>query len=593
MASLVDALTIAFDLYAAGRYGEAVELCRRILDVAPDQAAAAQVAGAALAALGRPVDSGAAFRRLLILRPADAAGWCNLANLQTGGDGAAALAGYGRALTIARDLVEAWANRAGLLTQRGRRGDGARAARTALALDPAHAGALVNLADAMIGQNREQAAVWGARAARRSPWLGTAWLTWGAALAAGERLAEGLAAVRRARIVEPQLARAAETEGLICARLGDFAAADAALTVAAALGGGASLPRTRVMASLAMGRPLAALPDIDIALAAAPDDAGMHWNRAVALLQAGRWAAGWREFEWRRHDAGARPPWRNLGVPMWDGAPFCGRRLLLYAEQGLGDALQMLRFVPVVAALGGEVILEVQAPLVGLARRVAGAGRVLARGDALPDFDLECPLMSLPGVLGATPDAIPGATPFLTAEPARVESWRKRLDAAGPGRRIGLVWAGNPQFPDDRQRSPRLAPLLPLLADFPAAHFFALQMGDGRRDLDGARLPDNFTDLGGEIRDLDDTAALMAGMDLIISPCTLPAHLAIALGRPLWLMLCLASDWRWLLEREDTPWSPTTRLFRQTAPGDWAGVVNRMRAASRAVSPATAAAGLP
>lgn len=341
------------------------------------------------------------------------------------------------------------------------------------------------------------------------------------------------------------------------------------------------------MAALALARPRAALAALDVALAAAPNEPGLHWNRAVALLQAGEWAEGWREFEWRRHDDRAEPPWRDLGAPTWRGEPLAGRTILLYAEQGLGDTLQCLRFAPSVAALGGRVILEVQFPLVDVARRTKGVAAVVARGDALPPFDLECPLMSLPGVLGATPDSIPGAVPYLIARDDLADTWSERLDgiAANARLRVGLVWAGNPRFADDRRRSPGLAALRSIL-DAPGVHFLGLQKGEGRAaSADAPPPPANFTDLGPSIETMDDTAAIMTGLDLIISSCTAPAHLAGGLGRPLWLLLPHAPDWRWLLDRDDTPWYPSARLFRQTRPGDWRGVAERVRTALAEAAP--------
>jgi tetratricopeptide (TPR) repeat protein len=573
MASLSEALSISFDYYAAGRFTEAAVLCRRILEVAPDQAAAAQVAGAALAALGQNDQAAAAFRLLLVLRPADGGGWSNLGNVED--EDERGLKAFTRALVCDFRLADACANRAARLTRLGRKGAAAAAARAALVRAPDHDRAMVNLADALI--KVEAASVdWARRACFLAPISASARVTLAAALAGRDEMEAAARTAQTAAASAPAFAAAYENLALVQAKLGDGAATDRALARAAKLGIGPRLSRTAASACLALARPDAALPHLDRALLDAPHDAGLHWNRATALLQAGRWKEGWREFEWRRRDDRAEPPWRDLGVPAWDGAAFPGKRLLLYAEQGLGDAVQMLRFVTVVLQRGGDVALELQAPLVAAARRNFPTATVIARGAALPAVDLECPLMSLPGLLGVTPDHMPGAVPFLAVAPARAEKWAARLESRGSGLRAGVVWAGNPRFPDDRRRSPGLATLLGLMRAAPQARFFGLQMGEGRRSLGDADLPENFTDLGREIVDIDDTLAIMAGLDLVISSCTLPAHLAIATGAPLWLLLSTTPDWRWLLNRADTPWHPRARLFRQTVPGDWTGPTAEM-----------------
>ena len=582
MASLTEALEMAFDLYAAGRFAEAAELGRRILTAAPGQPAAAQVAGAALAALGLHHASAAAFRILLAQAPAAAAGWSNLGALAAADAGelageAAALTAYRRATACDPALADPGANCAALLLRLGRRVDAAAAARGALLADPAHAGAAINLAET--SEARDVRLTWACRAARLAPGWAAARQAWAAALGAAGRLRQAAAAAQVAAALDPSRVAAWEALALASIKLDDLALSDRALARAAALDGDAAA-KTAVSVHLAAARPQQALLWADRALRRHPGDAGLQWNRATALLQAGRWAEGWGAFEARRRDNKAEPPWRSLNAPTWDGGRFPGKRLLLYAEQGLGDALQMFRFVPLAAALGGKVILEVQAPLVGLARRLAGPALVLARGDALPPFDLECPLMSLPGRFGATPEHMPGQAACLSPDPARIARWRQRLGqvegAPGLGLKVGLAWAGNPRFYDDAPRSPGQAALLPLIAANPHVLFVAVQMGEGRRDLAGVAPPANKIDLGGEIADLDDTLAIMTLLDLVISSCTLPAHVAAAAGTPLWLLLSYAPDWRWLLGREDTPWHPGARLFRQPRPGDWGAPVDRM-----------------
>ncbi|HRQ83110.1 MAG TPA: hypothetical protein PKZ97_18515, partial [Azospirillaceae bacterium] len=260
----------------------------------------------------------------------------------------------------------------------------------------------------------------------------------------------------------------------------------------------------------------------------------------------------------------------RFNAPRWRGEPLAGKSILLYEEQGRGDAIQFARFGPVVAALGATATVEVGADLVPLFRHsFAGLATVIETGAPVPPTDFVCPLMSLPLALGATPERIPGAVPYLFADPAKAATQRRRLESDKLN--VGVVWAGNPAFADDRRRSPGYAPLAPLFA-VPGVRWFGLRMGP-------APYP-NYADLGPEvIADFSDTAAIMAGLDLVISSCTAAAHLAGALGRPVWVMLAKAADWRWLADRDDSPWYPTARLFRQNRAGDWDDVAARIAAA--------------
>ncbi len=299
-----------------------------------------------------------------------------------------------------------------------------------------------------------------------------------------------------------------------------------------------------------------------------PDYPVAHTNLAMLLLARGDMAAGWAEYEWRWRQPGMAADRRSFAPPQWRGEAAAGRTLLIHAEQGFGDTLQFCRYATLAAASGLRVILEVQAPLVRLLRSLAGVEMVVARGEELPAFDLHCPMLSL--ALGTTVTTIPAAAAYLHADKLQVAAWRARLAAmATQGLRVGLVWAGGRRTHSpslaatDRRRSmppDRLAPLFELSG----VHFFSLQKG-------GPAAPANFplTDFMEEMGDFADTAALIANLDLVISVDTAIAHLAAALGKPVWLLNRFDSCWRWLRQREDSPWYPTLRQFRQTQPGDW------------------------
>ncbi len=249
-----------------------------------------------------------------------------------------------------------------------------------------------------------------------------------------------------------------------------------------------------------------------------------------------------------------------------------GRTVLLHAEQGLGDSLQFVRYAPRVAARGAQVVLEVQPGLVALLRQSLPQATVIAQGGSLPRFDLHCPLASLPQVFGTEVHSVPATVPYLHADPARRAAWRQRLGRpAGP--RIGLVWAGCPQHPDDARRSISAERLVPLLTALPQAQWISLQLGAGR----AAGLP--LFDAAPWLDDFAATAALVAELDLLLAVDTAVAHLAGALATPTWLLLPQQADWRWLLARADSPWYPTLRLFRQRTAGDWDEVFTRVAAA--------------
>ena len=303
--------------------------------------------------------------------------------------------------------------------------------------------------------------------------------------------------------------------------------------------------------------------------------ADAHWLLGVLLLLNGDYADGWKEYEWRWQIPKFRAKLPDLGRPQWDGSPLEGKTLLIRMEQGRGDMIQFIRYAPMAAAMGGRVVVTAVPELVSLLSTAGGVSQAVDQNGALPDFDVSIPAMSLPYVLGTTMETIPSHLPYLRPDPELVETWHRKMPTDGLFR-IGLAWQGSSDNRDNHNRSCDLVAFQPLF-DLEGLVFYSLQIGDGSNQLEN--LPDamkviNLTD---HIHDFGDTAALIENLDLVISVCTSVAHLAGAINKPVWTLLHFASDWRWLLERSDSPWYPSMRLFRQTTPGDWAGVIACVR----------------
>ncbi|MCD6079336.1 MAG: FlbA protein-like protein [Ramlibacter sp.] len=322
----------------------------------------------------------------------------------------------------------------------------------------------------------------------------------------------------------------------------------------------------------AMHRYDEALPCYEKALALDPASADVHWNYAVAFLAMGELQRGWREYEWRLRMPALHDTKRRFAAPAWTGQePLEGRTILLHAEQGLGDTLQFCRYACLLQAKGAKVLLEVQKPLVSLLRGQPGLGDVIARGEETGAYDFHGALMSMPFACGTTVDTIPAPTPYVQPHPGLVLRWRKEMEGTRAPR-IGLAWSGNPLHPHDDRRS---LPLAALLAGLPAhASYWSLQKEVAPDD---ARLIES----DGRIRcfeqnTFEHTAAQIASLDAVVCVDTSIGHLAGALGARTFLLLAHAADWRWLSDRQDSPWYPRHTLLRQEQPGDWAPVLGRL-----------------
>lgn len=310
---------------------------------------------------------------------------------------------------------------------------------------------------------------------------------------------------------------------------------------------------------------------------AVPGDLAGRFLLAETLLLLGDFERGWREYHWRYSLPHTTSIERKVQRPRWDGRPIPGKTLLIHDEQGFGDTFQFLRMVPWVKERSqARVILEITPAIETLARRTKGFDELLIRGTLPPAFDVHCEMMSLPMIMGLKLADLPGPIPYLPVDPKRLAKWRKRL-AKLPRPLVALAWAGQPKHYNDVNRSTSLATLAPLGVS--KATFLAVQKGPKAEEAKSPPPGMSVLSLSDEINDFEDTAAILSIADLLISVDSSPVHLAGALNRPVWVMLPFVPEWRWLLNRSDSPWYPSARLFRQAAAGDWAGVVNDMAAA--------------
>jgi len=403
------------------------------------------------------------------------------------------------------------------------------------------------------------------------PGSSSAYNNMGVALRSQGQFAASAACYRRAIALNPKDAPARSNLGNALRAIGQFAEAEACHRQALEIDPGNLEARYNLGLALKdRGHISEALDCLNDVLKRKPEHIDAHWDRALSWLVSGDLERGFAEYEWRWRLA-EHPP-RTFDQPLWSGAPFDGRTILLHAEQGMGDTLQFVRYAPMVAALGGTVILECQAPLAGLLGAVEGVSTVSVVGTPLPAFELHAPLLSLPRIFGTTLENIPSSAGYLAPNTAETTF----EDVVGRSAfNIGIAWAGKPSHRNDRHRSAGLAPFIELfgLAD---VAFYSLQVGPRSGDLERLGCAGLVHDLTPRLHDFSDTAAALSALDLVITVDTAVAHLAGALGKRTWLVLPYAPDWRWLHARDDSPWYDSVTLYRQTTPGDWAGVFKRI-----------------
>jgi tetratricopeptide (TPR) repeat protein len=571
------ALQAAFGSYQRGELAEAERLCRLVLNAEADYFDALYLSGIIAAQTGRTEEAAQLFSRAVKANPGAVDAHYNRGvALGELGRPAEAVESYERAIALKPDHADAHYNRGVALDALDRPAWALESYDRAIALAPDHAEAYNNrgLALDRLQRHAEALADYD-RALALKPDYARAHNNRGVALAALDRLPEALESYNRAVALKPDYAEVHNNRGIVVGELDRPAEAlwnhERAIELKPDY---AEAFYNRGNALRELHRYREALGSYERAVALKPDYASAHWNLADCYLLLGDFARGWREYEWRWKLEQRETARRDFRQPLWLGnATLAGRTILLHSELGLGDTLLFCRYAKEVAARGARVVLEVQPPLLPLLSDLEGVTRAVPRGAPLPAFDCHCPLMSLPLAFKTDLSNIPADIPYVRSDHERVGAWRATLGNKHKPR-VGVVWGGSKALRNDK-RSMTLAQMLPLLRDW--AEWVSLQKEV--RESDAALLASR-TDLrhfGDELNDFVDTAALIELMDLVVTVDTSVANLAGAMGKPLWILLPFnPHDWRWLLDREDSPWYPTARLFRQPASGDWASVIRRV-----------------
>ena len=531
-----------------GQPEEGAALIERAIGLRPGIADAHTNLAAALRLLGRGEDALASLERALAVDPSQTRVHFDRATLLVElGRAQAALAHFDAALAIAPGFMEAHNDRGGALMTLERPDEALASFESAIALSPGAAAPHSNRAAALNALERPEDAIVACETAiRLAPGHAGARHNLGTALLKLNRPAEALARFDEALAATPEFSDAHNGRGL---------------------------------ALYALRRPAEALASYAAALALRPDDVQARFNRAAARLALGDLPGGFDDYRWRWRLPGARLRLPELPCPLWDGEELTGKSLLVHGEQGFGDALQFARYLPPLAASAARVMLRVDPVLVRLLRTLPGVEVATIYDPAAYDFHI--PLLDLPHVVGTTMTTIPGETPYLAADPVDVAAWAGRLDSLDPRRRVGLVWAGKSRAHDpaafaiDKRRSLRLEQFAPLAAA-PGVQFISLQTGEPAAEAAEPPAGLDLIDLAHDLADFAATAALVANLDLVISVDTAVAHLAGALGKPVWILSRSDGCWRWLNGREDSPWYPTARLFHQRTRGDWDEVIDRV-----------------
>jgi tetratricopeptide (TPR) repeat protein len=613
--SLQQAFVAAIQHHQAGRFQEAEGIYRQILSAQPNHPDAMHLLGVLASQLGRFDVAIELIRQAISVNPQAPSYYCNLGQaLLSANRAEEAVRALRGAMNLKPNYPEAENNLGSALQALGQRAEAIRCFKRVIAERPTFAEAYNNLGNVLREDGQYTQSIDALQQAiSLKPEYAAAFNGLGSALRADGQLKEAISAFRRALSLKKVYPEALNNLGNALHEAGDNEGAISALKEAAAIGQNSAEVRNnlgsvyrdtgrleeaiewfdqalalqpkfadahnnRASSLQALGRIDDAIAGYRAAIDARPNDEVAHVNLGITLLLKGDVETGWREYEWRWRDKERAQLLKRLGKPRWNGEQIKRQRLLLHAEQGFGDTIQFVRYLPMVAERSGaKIILQVQPQLVPLIEGLPHVNKLVEQNTRLPDFEFHCPLLSLPSVLNTNLTSIPTKPmPYLQAPKKLVKRWVARMAEAGGGRKIGIVWAGQSEHLNDKNRSMPLAALAPL-SQVPNIQLFNLQKGMAADQLEDAKsLGLSVIDWTRDLTDFAETAALMQNLDLIITVDTAAVHLAGALARPTFLLLPFVPDWRWLLDRADSPWYPSVTIFRQPRIGDWATPVKQI-----------------
>lgn len=570
-----DALFMLGAIYLlSGNYDLSISFTERALQSDPANASAYYNLGVSYQEKDELDKSILYYQKAVEFDPALAPAYCNLGTVfQKKNEFGKAVSYYMKALELDPALISASYNLGSVLQEKGDLEKAAHYYKAALGLDPGFADAWNTLGSVLQEQGKVDEAVSDyLRAIECDPNLMDAYYNLGKALMEKGRIDEAIDYYRKALQLSPDSAEAHNNLGFSLLEKGRPDEALSHFRKAVSI----NPEFSQAYYNLALYHQDRNLPDEAVlyyekAVRHRPDYVDAHWNMACALLLSGNFERGWKEYEWRwklKKHRGCR-----ISRPQWDGSDISGRTILLHAEQAFGDAIQFIRYAPLVGQRGAKVIVQAPKELVRLLGNVSGIAEVVPDGGQLPEFDLHCPLLSLPLVFGTTLNSVPAQVPYIDVDASLYLKWRERLRCDSAGLKIGLVWAGRIKAERERRRSCPLD-LFKGLMQFEDTTFYSLQKGKGTGQVRPGTEDIKLVDYTEDLDDFSDTAALAANLDLIISVDTAAAHLAGAIGKPVWTLLPFVPDWRWMLDREDSPWYPTMRLFRQPSPGNWEAAIS-------------------
>jgi tetratricopeptide (TPR) repeat protein len=589
MTTVAEAFALALHYYQAGDLQQSEHICRQILQAFPSHADSHHLLAVSAFQKGEFVQAINSVRRAIEYCPSSAVYHCTLGLAYQGqGELGVAIGYFREALRLQPDFAEAHNNLGNALCQQGELDQAVVHFQETIRLQPNCAQAFNNLGLALATLGQLDAAIGHYQhAVRLNPSAVEAHSNLSVALVRQNRNEEAIRSLCDIVRNQPNSAEAHFNLGVLFARMGKLDDACAYFRQAIKLNSNLAEAHTALGNALArQNRVGEALESLGEALRLNPDSAEAHWNRACIWLSQGDFERGWPEYEWRWGMPGAQS--RVGAAPRWNGSPLHDATLLVFAEQGLGDTLQFIRYISLARERCDDVVLESPAALTPLLRGVPSAAQVVPAGTPLLAFAAQVPLLSMPAIFGTSVEHIPSAVPYLHADVKLVAYWQRELESLRPFFKIGIAWQGSPEHPDDRSRSIPLA-CFAALGDIPGAKMISLQKDPEKDRLAAIAGRFSLTELGNRLDEANgpfmDTAAIMQSLDLVISSDTSVVHLAGAMAVPVWAVLPLSPDWRWLRDRVDSPWYPSMRLFRQTQHGKWDDVFVRIATELKSTRP--------